>query len=336
MCVNSRWIPGREKPTSTDRPTLFVSHASASDEFVPASVAAAWHRIGCLHEETGQYEDAEPAYRESLAIKVRRNDAAGQASTLNQLGNPYDRMKRLEDAAALLRQAADIFGDIGDAGGEGLARSDLANTPRKLNRLAAARAECCRAIEFAAPYGHAAKPWLTGDILSEIETADGRQQAAAEARRRGPAMRPNRASSRNITGDGIRPDREQVMPVLLTNLDESNRRQVDMIAERIGLLADLAGREAWTPMGPRLSDARVTAEVVTERDGNGCHRALARFRRDPKRTVMPRLMALDPSSRQFLPARRHIGFHWVRDKAAHNGCYTRPRCRPIVYKPRFR
>jgi tetratricopeptide (TPR) repeat protein len=55
----------------------------------PRQVAAIWHQIGMVHERAGQFELAEQAYRQSLAIKVREGDLAGQASTMNQLGNLY-------------------------------------------------------------------------------------------------------------------------------------------------------------------------------------------------------------------------------------------------------
>lgn len=77
--------------------------------------------------------------------------------------------------------------------------------------------------------------------------------------------------------------REQVMPALLKNLDKSTCRQLDTNAERIGLLADRAGCEAWTYMRSKLVDALGAAEVAAiELGGNGYHRALALFRRDPK------------------------------------------------------
>ena len=53
------------------------------------SVATAWHQIGMVHQEAGDYEKAEAAYRRSLEIETQNNDRAGQASSLNQLGNLY-------------------------------------------------------------------------------------------------------------------------------------------------------------------------------------------------------------------------------------------------------
>jgi hypothetical protein len=119
-----------------------------------------------------------------LAIKVRLGNVAGQADTLNQLGNLYQYvLGRLEEAAAFYRQAADKYVQIGDTAGEGLVRHGLADTLGKLGRYGEARQEIRRAIDCAEPFGHAAEPWKTWSILANIELADG-QPAAAAARQK--------------------------------------------------------------------------------------------------------------------------------------------------------
>ena len=37
----------------------------------PQMVSTSWHQIGMVHEEAGNYEAAEDAYRESLALEVK-------------------------------------------------------------------------------------------------------------------------------------------------------------------------------------------------------------------------------------------------------------------------
>lgn len=44
----------------------------------PGPVAIAWHQIGMVHDEAGQWEAAERAYRQSLAIKVQQNNPRGR------------------------------------------------------------------------------------------------------------------------------------------------------------------------------------------------------------------------------------------------------------------
>jgi tetratricopeptide (TPR) repeat protein len=127
---------------------------------------------------------AEDAYRKSLAIKVRLADVAGQASTVNQLGNLYAYVPgRLGEAAAFYRQAADKHVQIGDAAKEGRTRNNLALTLQKLGRLDDARREVLRAIECDAQFSHASEPWLAWTVLAYIETGAGNAAAAAEAKR---------------------------------------------------------------------------------------------------------------------------------------------------------
>lgn len=147
----------------------------------PGSVATIWHRIGMVHQDAGQPQAAEQAYRRSLAIEVELGNTAGQAMTLNQLSSLHDQLGRFEEAATFCRQAADCFTD--DRASEGRTRSNLADTLRKLGRLDEARQEIERAIVCDQGLGHAAEPWKTWNSLSDIETDAGRLPEAQQARR---------------------------------------------------------------------------------------------------------------------------------------------------------
>lgn len=57
----------------------------------------------------------------------------------------------------------------------------MANKLVKLGRLDEARQEIQRAIECAKPFGHAAEPWKTWNILRDIESATGHADAAQAA-----------------------------------------------------------------------------------------------------------------------------------------------------------
>ncbi|MGZ9057599.1 tetratricopeptide repeat protein, partial [Methylomagnum sp.] len=163
-------------------------YTAARDSFAaldePSEVAAAWHQIGRVHQETDDYAAAEHAYQKSLNIEIEQKNVAGQASTIGQLGNLYDRMNRLEDAAAFHGQAADKFATLGDLANEGKARNNLAGTFRKLNRLTKARAQIRRAIECNEAYGHATQPWSFWETFCDIETAHDQPQAATATRQR--------------------------------------------------------------------------------------------------------------------------------------------------------
>jgi tetratricopeptide (TPR) repeat protein len=168
-------------------PEALVAHAEARQRFTaldePGSVAICWHQTGKAYQAAGQPQAAEDAYRQSLAIKVRLGDVAGQACTLNDLGNLYDDvLDRPEDAAGFYRQAAVKFVESGDVASEGFARNNLANTLHKLRRPDEARQEIRRAIDCDAEFGHASEPWKTWATLAAIETDSGNAAAAAEAK----------------------------------------------------------------------------------------------------------------------------------------------------------
>lgn len=148
----------------------------------PKSVATIWHQIGMVHQEAGDYESAEAAYRRSLEIETQSGNQDGQAISLGQLGNFYgDTLNRPEEAINFYRKAADIAVETGDLAKEGLRRNNIANTLRQLKRYDEARAEIMRAIECNKPFGHAAEPWKTYEILRLIEEATGDPAAARVA-----------------------------------------------------------------------------------------------------------------------------------------------------------
>jgi tetratricopeptide (TPR) repeat protein len=168
-------------------PEAVAAHAEARQRFTalnePGTVAVSWHQTGMVHQNAGQPQAAEDAYRQSLAIKVRLGDVAGQASTLNQLGNLYSNvLDRPEVAAGFYLQAAVKFVESRDVAREGLARNNLADTLRKLRRLDEARQEILRAIDCKAQFGHASEPWMSWAILADIETDSGNVAAAAKAK----------------------------------------------------------------------------------------------------------------------------------------------------------
>jgi tetratricopeptide (TPR) repeat protein len=168
-------------------PEALAAYAEARQQFTaldePGTVAVSWHLTGMVYEEAGQPQAAEDAYRQSLALKVRLGDVAGQGSTLNQLGSLYsDRLDRPEDAAGFYRQAVAKSVESRDLAKEGTRRSNLAITLRRLRRLDEARQEIRRAIECKTQFGHASMPWTSWSILAAIETDTGNAAAAAEAK----------------------------------------------------------------------------------------------------------------------------------------------------------
>ena len=148
----------------------------------PDAVAGLWHQIGMVHRKAGQFDKAEHAYKQGLALHVQHKFCAGEAFSLLELGNLYDELGRLEEAATFYRQAAAVYAQLPDLRNEGAARNNLAYTLIKLQRYDEARQALLRAIECKKAFGHAAEPWKTWDILHNLEQATGHAQAAAEAR----------------------------------------------------------------------------------------------------------------------------------------------------------
>jgi tetratricopeptide (TPR) repeat protein len=199
-----------------------------------------------VHQEAGQPQAAERAYRESLAITVRLGDVAGQAGTLNQLGSLYQYiLDRSEEAAAFSRQAADKYVQIEDTAGEGRARNNLANTLRQLGRYSKARQEIRRAIACKESFGHAAAPWNAWAILADIELADGDPAAAAAARQKAIELflAYRRDGGENHEGGGR----------LCAAVTEA--LLADSVQEAAGMLAELRSRPNPPASVPPLLDA---------------------------------------------------------------------------------
>jgi tetratricopeptide (TPR) repeat protein len=142
------------------------------------------HQIGRVSGQIHQYEQAERAYRQSLAINVQQKDLASEARSLGELGNLYDDMGRLEEAVKCYRQAVDIDVKQKDQRHEGIVRNNLAGTLLKLHRYDEARRELDLAIECKEPYGHVSQLWKCWIILCILEQATGNLQAAAQARQK--------------------------------------------------------------------------------------------------------------------------------------------------------
>ena len=150
----------------------------------PRSVATAWHQIGRTHEEAENYPAAEKAYQEALGIRIREKLKQDEAASLNQLGNLYNAIDRLEDAVRMYERATEIYVELKDARYEGVTRSNLANVLIKLRRSEEARTQLLRAIECKSQFGHVAEPWISWDLLCDLETAEGNTIATSEARQK--------------------------------------------------------------------------------------------------------------------------------------------------------
>ncbi len=165
-----------------------AAHVDAREIFEqlgePNNVATAWHLIAMVHKHVGQHDAAEQAHLKSLAISVQTHNRPGEAGSLGELGSLYCALGRYEESVRFYRQAADICVELENLAKEGGVRGNLANTLIKLERYDEARAELVRAVECNEPFGHAAVPWTTWNILCDLERAVDDADAAAVARRK--------------------------------------------------------------------------------------------------------------------------------------------------------
>jgi tetratricopeptide (TPR) repeat protein len=160
---------------------LFEGKALFEQLSEPLSIATAWQQIGAAFQAGHQFEAAEDAYRQALAIRVQHQTADGEAQTLSALGDLLVARGRLDEGVILQRQAADRFAQLQDLNAEGMVRNNLAATLLTLRRYEDARAELNRAIACKMQIPRTSQPWTTLIILQELEKAIGDTDAAASA-----------------------------------------------------------------------------------------------------------------------------------------------------------
>ncbi|WP_300327499.1 tetratricopeptide repeat protein, partial [Accumulibacter sp.] len=258
-------------------PEALAAFSEARERFAAlgeaASVAVAWHQIGWVHQDAGNGEAAEDAYRQSLAIEVQCNNVAGQASTLLQLGLLYDDvLGRPEDAVTHTRQAAERFLALRDAANEGRARNNLASTLRRLGPRSEARREIERALACKRGLGHAVEPWTTWDILADIENDDGR---ASEARQASRQAREAFVAYRRDGGENHTPGARLAAEIARLLLDGDSGSADAGLAQLAGQLASAANAPAWLPpfVAARRSPTRRGSTTTTPPKSSCCSSA---------------------------------------------------------------
>lgn len=126
---------------------------------------------------------------------------------------------------------------------KGWPRSNLAYTMIKLHRYDEARRELVRVLECKKPYGHAAEPWKTWDILHHLEQAINHPEAAAQAQRQ--AMASHLAYRR--AGGASQPPRAKLYALVTQVIQQGG-----VTTELEQFLAQLSDEEATPPLGKLL------------------------------------------------------------------------------------
>ena len=97
-------------------------------------IAGLLDRLGSAHRKLGRFEQAESAYRSSLAISRRLERPAWQAHTLSNLGRLMLVQKKPEEALRLLDESLHLMHESGDLNGALVVQLDLARAHRQLDR----------------------------------------------------------------------------------------------------------------------------------------------------------------------------------------------------------
>lgn len=147
----------------------------------PGIIAGIWHQIGMIHREQSLFDQAETAYRKSLSIWVNNKQYLDEAASLAELGNLYSEYQGPEQAINYYRKAIDIYKQKEFKEGEERQRCNLAIALIELSHLDEARKEILQAIECSKSLGHIATPWVTWEILYNLELADANLEAASQA-----------------------------------------------------------------------------------------------------------------------------------------------------------
>ncbi len=85
------------------------------------------HSCGILLQSLGRYEDALKKYLESLEIKKRIGDVAGEAKSLHQVGRIYENKGDYDQALEKYLQSLEIAKRIGDVAGEAKSLHQVGN-----------------------------------------------------------------------------------------------------------------------------------------------------------------------------------------------------------------
>lgn len=123
------------------------------------------------------------------------------------------------------RPATTLYEELGDYFNQARSLNNLAITLRDLGRVDEAREATSQSARLKAPFGHAAEPWTTWNVLWNIETLAGHPDAAAAARFR--AMELYAAYRR----DGAEP--QYVMARLIAAVGDALRGQGAAAARRL-------------------------------------------------------------------------------------------------------
>ncbi len=146
-----------------------------------SAIAAIYRQIGMVYHQQSFFYKAEATFSLSLSMVSRKGSSLNEAYLLRELGHLYKTWGRPEQAISYYHQAKEITIQLGHLHLEGEIRANIAVCLTTLKRLGDARREIIRAIECNESFSHAAKPWVSWDILYHLEKVIGNQTRCKQA-----------------------------------------------------------------------------------------------------------------------------------------------------------
>ena len=194
-----------------------------------------WHQIAMLHRVNEDYDAAATALTSALALLKDQENTVGVISTLVELGGLNEQSDSLPEAVDYYLQAVTLADESGDQYREAAAANRLADAYRKQGEIKLALETLELAGSLGQQFGHAAEPWKTWNILSELHADNDNQEGADKARQQAIETYVSYRvdGGPNNEGDG------QLCGMVLQAI------QTDSDADVRKLLGQLAENDAW-------------------------------------------------------------------------------------------
>lgn len=208
-----------------------------------------WHQIAMLHRVNEDYDNASAALTAALDLLTTQKNVVGVISTLLELGGLSEQSDSLAEAVSYYKQAVTLAEESGDQYRQAAAANRLADVYRKQGETKLALETLELAGSLGQQFGHAAEPWKTWSILSELHAGNNNAEGAEKARQQAiEAYVSYRVDGgANNEGDG------QLCAMVLQAIQSDNDTDVRK------LLSQLADNEAW-----KTDEQQALIEALTQ------------------------------------------------------------------------
>lgn len=208
-----------------------------------------WHQIAMLHRVNEDYDNAATALTSALDLLTEQKNVVGVISTLVELGGLGEQSDSLADAVNYYKQAVALAEESGDQFRQAAAANRLADVYRKQGDVKLALETLELAGSLGQQFGHAAEPWKTWSILSELHAGNDNPEGAGKARQQAIETYVSYRvdGGQNNEGDG------QLCAMVLQAI------QTDSDSDVRKLLGQLAENDAW-----KTEEQQALIKVLTQ------------------------------------------------------------------------